>query len=821
MGRTRRNTEKQFMTTLFQDIRYALRMLRKSPAFAVVVALSLGLGIGVNTTIFSFVNAVMFRPPAVEKPGQLVEVWHHVRTKSGFNSYPPLTFPDFEYYRANNHVFSGMIGFESEFGSVSWNHGDQSEDLQGQMISGNYFSVLGVNAALGRTITTNDDRVPGANPVVVLRHGFWQQRFASDPNIVGKELTLNGHKFTVAGVAAQKFDGMLVGFAPDFWAPIAMYREMKPARTDLLETRNTSWLMAVGRLREGVSLAQANTELGLLAQQLAVAYPKTNKDLDAVVVPADLTPVPMRGLLTGISALVMVVVGLVLLIACANVTNLSLAQAVRRQGELAVRSALGASKRRVIQQMLTESILLACAGGAVGVLIAFTAAPLLLALKPSFLPISVDVAPDWRVLLFTLGLSVAAGIVVGFAPALRSTKNRMLMGSTPAAVNPSGHSKSRLRNLLVVSQVAFGLLLLIVAGLCVRSLQNARSVDPGFGLDHALMASFDLATAGYDEKSGEALERQLVEKLGSLPGIDSVGLADHLPLGTQRSQGGFEINGQNLIFDFAAVSPDYFKSMAIPLKGRDFSYSDDPSAPPSVIVNQAFASKAWPGEDPIGKTTPVPGADVKGQVIGVVRTGKYRSLGEDPRPFVFVSLLQNYQPRMAVVVHTSGPPAAMVETVRRTMSTIDPALAVQAQTLREHIRLALFPAEAAGAVLGTFGLLALALAVVGLYGMLAYTVSQRTREIGIRRALGARNSDVLMLVTLQGIKLTAIGMAIGLSAALVSTRLLAFLLYGVSATDPLTFAGVTAVFLVIAVLASCIPAYRANRVDPMVALRYE
>ena len=808
------------MNALLQDVRYALRMLRKSPGFAVVVALSLGLGVGVNTTIFSFVNAVMFRPPAVEKPGQLVEVWHHVQTQSGFSSYPPLTFPDFDYYRAHNHVFSGMIGFESEFGSVSWNHGVQSEDLQGQLISGNYFSVLGVNAALGRTITTEDDRVPGANPVVVLRHAFWRQRFASDPNVVGKELTLNGHPFTVIGVAARRFDGMLVGFAPDFWAPISMYREMKPARTDLLETRNTSWLMAVGRLREGVSLAQANSELEVLAQQLAVEYPKTNKDLTAVVFPADLTPVPMRGMLSGISALLMVIVGLVLLIACANVTNLSLAQAVRRQGELAVRSALGAPRWRVMQQMLTESILLACVGGVVGVLIAFWGAPLLLALKPSFLPISVDVAPDWRVLLFTLGLSVATGVVVGIAPALRSTKNRIVVGFNLLA-NAGSYSKSRLRNFLVVSQVAFGLLLLIVAGLCVRSLQNARSVDPGFEVDHALMASFDLTTAGYDQARGEALEKRLVERLQSLPGVSSVGLADHLPLGTQTSQSEVKIKDEKIVFDFAAVGPDYFRSMGIALKGRDFADRDGASSPPVVIVNEAFAKKAWPGEDAVGKAMRVPGVEGESEVIGVVRTGKYRSLGEDPRPFVFMALRQNYEPRTAVVVRTSGPPAAMVEMVRREMAAVDPALAVQIQTLREHLKLALFPAEATGALLGGFGALALVLSMVGLYGMLAYAVSQRTREIGIRRALGAQSSDVLRLVTLQGIKLAAIGMVIGLAAALLSTRLLSFLLYGISATDPFIFAGVTAVFLAIVLLASYIPAYRAARVDPMVALRYE
>jgi predicted permease len=809
-----------FIETAAQDIRYALRMLRKSPSFAAVVTISLGLGIGVNTTIFSFVNAAIFRPPAVERPGQLAEVWHHVRTQSGFNSFPPLSYPDFEYYRANNHVFSSMAGFESESGAVSWSHDRQSENLQGQLVSGNFFSVLGVSAALGRTISTEDDRTPGASPVAVLRYAFWQQRFVSDPNIVGQQLTLNGRQFTVIGVAARKFDGMLVGFAPDFWTPISMYREIKPARTDLLDSRETSWLMSVGRLRDGMSLEQANSELALLSGQLAIANPKTNKDLTAVVVPADLTPAPMRGLFAGISALLMAIVGVVLLIACANVVNLSLAQFVRRQGELAVRAALGAPRWRVIQQMLIESIVLGCAGGVLGVFIAMGGAPMLLALKPSFAPIFVDVTPDWRVLLFTLGLSLATGVLVGIVPALRSTRNRNVVGFNLQA-NGASYSKSRLRNFLVISQVAFGFLLLIVAGLCVRSRQNVRSLDPGFEVDHQLMASFDLTTAGYDQQRGEALERRLLERLGSLPGVRSVGLADHLPLGTATSQGGLKINGRIITFDFAAAGPGYFQSLGIPLRGRDFSDYDGPSASPSVIVNQAFAEQVWPNEDAIGKATPVPATKAVGRVIGVVKTGKYRSLGEEQRPFLFVALLQNYQPRSAIVVRTCGPPGAMVETVRREMAGIDPVLAVQAQTLREHLKLALFPAEAAEALLGSSGLLALALSVVGLYGMLAYSVSQRTNEIGIRAAMGAQAGEVVRLVALQGIKLAGIGMAIGLLGASLSTRLLAFLLYGVSPTDPLTFGVVTAIYLGIVLLACYIPARRATQVDPIVVLRYE
>jgi len=460
-------------------------------------------------------------------------------------------------------------------------------------------------------------------------------------------------------------------------------------------------------------------------------------------------------------------------------------------------------------------------GGVVGVLIAVWGAPLVLALKPSFLPVSVDVAPDWRVLLFTLGLSLATGIIVGIAPALRSTKNKIVTGFNLLA-NAGSHGKSRLRNLLVVTQVSFGLLLLLVAGLCVRSLRNAHLVDPGFEVDHALTASFDLTTAGYDQQRGEALEKQLVERLASLPGVSSVGLAGHLPLGTQTSQGGFKVNGNKITFDFAAVGPNYFQTMGISLhRGRDFNYQDKNLALAIVIVNEAFARQAWPGEDPVGKRTSIPGVEGEGEVIGVVRTGKYRSLGEDPRPFVYVSLLQNYESRAAVVVRTAGLPAPMVETVRHEMAALDPALATQVQTLKEHMKLALFPAEAAGALLGTFGLLALALSVIGLYGMLAYTVSQRTREIGIRTALGAQTNDVLKLVMFQGMKLAIIGMAIGLIAALVSTRVLAFLLYGISATDPLTFCGVTAVFLGIVLLASYIPARRATKVDPMVALRYE
>jgi predicted permease len=810
--------------TLLQDLRYAWRLLLKAPGFAVVVVISLGLGIGVNTIIFSVVNAILLRPPAVEEPARVVEVWHHDVAGNGFTSYMSPSYPDFEYYRSHNHVFSGMAAFDAEGASVSWSRESGSENIQGQLVSGNYFSLLGVKAVLGRTFAAEEDLAPGGGPVVVLQHDFWKKHFASDPNVAGKTMVLNGHSFTIIGVAPESCRGMLVGYTPDFWTPVSMYREIQPGRADLLHDRQTLWAIILARLNPGVSRAQAGAEIELLAQQLAAAHPETNKDITGMVIPADLTPGPMRGMVGGISGLLMLVVGMVLLIACANVTNLSLAQAVQRRGELAVRAALGAQRWRLVQQMLTESILLACLGGMVGLAIAIWGAPLLLALKPSFLPISFDVGPDWRVLLFTLVTSVLTGVVFGLAPAIQSTKSRMVNAFNQLAAT-AGYSKSRLRNILVVSEISVSLMLLIAAGLCVRSLMNARSVNPGFEVNNRLAASFDLTTVGYSEQRGRILQQQLVDRVGSLAGVRSASLIDHLPLGNQTDVTNVKIDGRWVAADFAAVTPHYFETMGVPLlRGRDFSSQDSQSSPAVVIINQAFANKAWPGQDPIGKQAPLgssSGESKIGEVIGVVKTGKYRSLGEDPRPFLYVSLLQTYHAKATLVVRTENPPEPMLEPVRAELARLEPGLAPQLETFQQHMSFALFPAHAAGALLGCFGVLALLLAMVGLYGVIAYSVSQRTREIGIRSALGARRTDVLSLILKQSFKLVALGVGLGLAAALAATRVMSFVLYGISPIDPITFAGITAIFISVALVASYLPARRATNVDPVVALRYE
>lgn len=810
--------------TLLQDLRYAWRLLLKAPGFAAVVVISLGLGIGVNTVIFSVVNAILLRPPAVEDPSRVVELWHHNVEGSGFSSYMSPSYPDFEYYRSHNHVFSGMAAFDAEGASVSWSRESGSENIQGQLVSGNYFSLLGVRAALGRTFSAEEDRTPGASPVVVLQHDFWKKHFASDTNVIGKTMVLNGHSFTVIGVAPENCNGMLVGYTPDFWTPVAMYREIQPGRADLLHDRQTLWALVLARLSPGVTRAQANAEVELLAQQLAAAHPDTNKGIAGMVIPADLTPGPLRGLVAGISALLMLVVGMVLLIACANVTNLSLAHAVQRQGEIAVRSALGARRWRLIQQMLTESILLAFLGGIVGLFIALWGTPLLLALKPSFLPISFDLRPDWRVLLFTLVISVLTGVVFGLAPALRGTQSRIITSFNQLA-STAAYGKSRLRNILVVTEISVSLMLLIAAGLCVRSLMNAHAVNPGFEINNRLAASFDLTTAGYNEQRGRVLQQQLVDRVGSLPGVRSASLIDHLPLGNQTDITNVQIGGRWITADFAAVSPRYFETMGVPLlRGRDFSSQDGQSAPAVAIINQAFANKTWPGEDPIGKQVPLgssSGESKVGQVIGVVKTGKYRSLGEDPRPFLYVSLSQTYHAKATLVVRTENPPDPMLEPVRAEIARLEAGLAPQLETFQQHMSFALFPAHAAGALLGCFGMLALLLAMVGLYGVIAYSVSQRTREIGIRSALGARRTDVLSMILKQSFRLVGLGMILGLAAALAVTRVMSFVLYGISPIDPITFVGITAIFIAVALLASYLPARRATRVDPVVALRYE
>ena len=796
-------------------------MLAKNPGFTAVVVLSLALGVGANTTIFSFVNALLFRPPAVEASGRLLELWQRNTKGSGLEEYTPLSYPGYVYYRGHNQVFSDLLAFDGEMRPVTWSRSAEGGLIHGQLVSGDFFPVLGVNPALGRTFLPEEDRTPAPHRAIVLSHAFWRQRLGSDPAILGKTFTLNGADFTVVGVAPAGFTGIIVGNMPDFWATLSATPEFTHD-PNFLGNWNSFWLFGIGRLKPGVTASQAQADLSVLSHRVQKEHAGTNEVLEAATFPVNLVPGPFRGYVAAFTGLLMAVVGMVLLIACANAANLLLAKAVERRREVAIRSALGASRGRLIRQTLTESVLLSSAGGALGLVFALWTVPPLLALKPATLPIKIDVPIDWRVLAFAFFLALSTGVVFGLAPALRSSRADVV----PALKDEfafAGLRRSRLRSALVIAQVSVCLVLLIGAGLCVRSLLNARSIDPGFDTRHVLIAQVDPGSLGYSEGKGKIFYQQLLERLGALPGVSSASFTAYLPLGTARQTQGIVIGGREIGIETTYVGPTFCRTMGVPmLRGRDFTAGDATASPKPVIINEVMARRFWPARDPIGERMGLPD-DKTHQglaVLGVVKTGKYHTLGEEPQPVMY--LPADYHPRATLVVRTAGDPRALLASVRREVQALDPnVVPIDLETMKEYMALPLFPAHTAGLLLGAFGVLALVLSVTGLYAVISYSASQRTHEIGVRMALGARERDVLRLVVGQGIRLALIGEACGLVGALGLTQALSSLLYGIRPTDPLTFAGVSLVMTGVALLASYIPARRATKVDPMVALRYE
>jgi predicted permease len=814
--------------TILQDLRYALRALVKNRAFTTVAVLSLALGIGANTTIFSFVNGLLLKPPAVANPDRLVEVWEHNVTRgTGIGSNMQLSYPDFEYFRDHNHVFSEMAAFTAETVGVVWNRAGEGEMLRGAMVSGNFFATLDVRPALGRGFLAEEDRVGANASVVVLSHALWTQRLGADPAVLGSVLTLNGRGFTVVGVAPPSFTGLLAGFVADFWTPIAMHTAISPGVN--LAERRQHWIVGVGRLHQGTTLAQARADLAILGGQLAADFPDANRNLAPSAMAVALIPSPFRGAVGGASAVLMGVVALVLMIACANVANLLLARATGRRREIAIRFALGANRRRVIQQMLTESVVVAAIAGALGLLLSLWAAPLLLSMKPASLPLVLNITPDVRVLAFTMLASLVTGMAFGLAPALQQSRLNHVE-SLKEGSHQAGGSRSRLRSGLVIAQVTACVVLLVGASLCLRSLRNARSIDPGFEIEGGVTAALGVQTFGYDEPRGREFYSRLLEGVRALPGVRSASLADHLPLGQMMRMAAVELPGaasaaEPIGIEMAIVAPGYFEAMGTPLlRGRDFTSKDDEGAAAVVVINQQMAERYWPGQDPVGQYLTLIGREQRrnrAQVIGVAKTGKYQSLGEDPKPYFYRPLLQEYDPNARLIVRAQDP-ARVVGGLRDVVRTLDARMAlVGLETLEQHMQLPLFPAQAAGVLLGMFGALALALAVVGLYGVISYSVSQRAREIGVRMALGARTADVVRLILSQGVRLTLIGLAVGFAGALVVSRVLASVLYGVSPTDPVSFGAVAVVLVLVALLASYVPARWATRVDPIRALRSE
>jgi macrolide transport system ATP-binding/permease protein len=831
--------KEKFMRTLIQDLRYSARMLWNQPGFTLIVALTLSLGIGANGVIFSLVNALLLRPLPVEKPEELAAVYTSDFSSGDFGATSYLDYIDF---RDRNRVFAGLVAYQPPQ-PLSLNIDGTNERMFGEIVSGNYFSTLGIRPSLGRGFLPEEDRTPGERAVAVISHKLWQTRFGGDPATVGRSVNINGHPFTIVGVAPEKYAGLLRGFATDWWIPAMMIGQAAPGSNYLTERGDRGFLV-MGRLKPGVTLGQAQADFNSIAARLYKEWPGHWQNIRRQSRSISLTPgseallLPdMRMPIVIFMTLLMAVAGLVLLIACANIANLLLARATARRKEIAIRLALGAGRGRLIRQLLTESVLLALLGGGAGLLLAGWCAELLTAFKPPLpIPVELDLQGDWRVFGFMFGLSLLTGIVFGLTPALAASRPDVIASlKDDIGLAITGGRPGRLRGSLVVTQVALSLLLLICAGLFLRSLRNASSIDPGFDAENLLALSMDLHLQGYDETKGRNFTNQLLERVRSLPGVDSASMTDQLPLGFEGARRAFTIEGytaqpgESTEINSSFVAPEYFETLRIPLlQGRTFQQQDIANGPGVALVNEAFARRYWPGQPPVGKRIQM-GVARSGindspylTVIGVVKDGKYATLGEDATPFIYLNLAQNFVLSPTLIARTQGDPLHLLPAVRGEVAALDKNLPLyDVKTMRQHLGLALLPARMAGSVLGVFGLVALALGAAGIYGVMAYSVAQRTREIGIRMALGANTRDVLRLVVRQGMTLVAIGMAIGLAAALALTQLLKSLLFGVSATDPLTFAVIASLLIFVALLACWIPARRATKVDPMIALRCE
>jgi macrolide transport system ATP-binding/permease protein len=813
------------MDMLWQDLRQAWRMLLKSPGLSIAASLSLALGIGANTTVFSFVNALLFPPLAVEQPDRLVALFTVDEKNPGYLS---TSHPNYQDYRRLNSVFSDALVWKLV--PLVLGKGQQGERVLGELVSGNYFSVLGVTAAFGRVFRPEEDRTPGSDAVAVLSHAFWTRRFAADPQLIGTLVTLNGHSFTIIGVAPAGFTGTSVGLSPDVWVPSMMHSEVAPGSDEWFTERRAMAFDVIARLKPGVTLPQARVSMTALARQLAQEYPKPNTGRSVSLEPlleARINP-NARGYVVLTSGFLMAIVGLVLGIACANVANLQLARASARRKEIGVRLAIGASRGQVVRQVLIESVMLALTGGVIGLGLAVWGTRYLWSLlPPSPIPIALELQPGARVLSFTLVLSVLTGIAFGLAPALQAAQINLV-----AVINDRRPSLERrrlsMRKLLVASQVGFSFVLLITAGLFLRSLEHAHTIDPGFKPDGVVVMSLDLAAQGFSETKGRTFYDQLVDRVEVVRGVRSATLAQSLPLsgGMARTviiEGQASSTAGGALVLVNVVGLKYFDTLGIPvMQGRDFTGLDRSGTPDRAIVNQTMARRFWPGQSALGKRFKFWGQDTYREVTGIARDSKYASLGEDPTPYVYLPMAQNYSPSMNLQLKTIGDQAGMVATLRREIQVLDPDLPVfDVALLGSRLERSLWPARMATALLGLFGLLGLFMTVLGIYAVVAHSVAERTREIGIRIALGGRATNVLWLLIRQSMASVAVGLALGILAAAALMRLLSRLLYGIDATDPITFAATAFLLVLVTALGSYLPARRAIGVHPTLTLRHE
>jgi predicted permease len=812
------------MRGLWQDVGYGWRTLRKNPGFTGLAVLTLALGIGANTTIFSWINSTLLNPiPGARDASGVVSL-----TFGGTAVVPgQFSYPDYVDLRAGSQTFSGLVAFA--FRSLDLTGTGKPEQLWAANVSANYFDVLGVRPILGRGFLPAEDQKPGGAPVAVLSYSLWQRRFGGDDHILGRTIFLNQHPFSVVGVAPAAFQGTMTGLRTDLWVPVMMQQQVAGA-WDWLHDRGDHELMMQGRLAPGVSVQQARDEMNLLMQHLAEAFPDSHfAHKEIQIYPLWRGPNGANVYFHVLLPMLMGMAGVVLLLACANVANLLLVRSVARRREIAIRMSIGAGRWQVVRQLLVESLLLALAGGGGAMLITSWSSGTFADFIPATsFPISLDMRPDGGVLLAALVISVITGVIFGVLPALRaSSLDPVAVLKEEAGSTSAGRRKARLTSALVVAQLAMSLLLLVSAGLFIRAFRRAQQLDPGFNPNHVLIASYDLFPAGYTRLKGVEFHRQLLAKLKELPGVQSVSLADAIPLGFVKNTEMVKLEGyeprphEAMDTRSAQIGPEYLRMMQIPLlAGREFTTQDDDESQAVAVVNRALVDRYWPHQDAIGKRVWAQGH--WSTVVGVARNSDYDELNENPRPFLYLPLFQDYTSHPIIHARVVGDPLAFAPVLEKAVHELNADLPLSdVDSLADRVEVASANARIAGAFVGAFGLLALVLATVGIYGVVAYTTRQRTREIGIRVALGARQADVFRLVVGQGLRLTVAGLLIGLALSLTLTRFLQSQLFGLAATDSLTFTSVGLLLGLVALAACYIPARRASKVDPVQALRKE
>lgn len=812
------------MNALLQDVRFAGRMLRKDPGFTALAVLTLALGIGANATLFSWINSTLLNPvPGAHDAGALVTVMRGERTE---HPSPPISYFDYKDLRSDNRTLSGLLAYHHDY--VSLTGAGHPERIYGVLATSDYFDVLEVRPVLGRVFLPAEENPHGGAPIVVLAYALWQSHFGGDRAVIGKTVEINRHPFTIVGVAPRGFQGCMPGIRADVWIPLGM--DQAVWGSTYIDDRGVAWLNVMGRLKPGVSSRQAESDLNAVMQHIAEQWPQIHRGANQITLdPLWRSPFGVNVYLYRSLPMLLALAVVLLLLACANVANLLLVRSIGRRREIAIRLSVGASRWQLVRQLMIESLMLALAGGALALAIASWTAGMFAAFVPPVnLPLTMNSHVDITVFLATLGVSVLTALIFGTLPAMRSSNVPLMSALKEEAGSTSlPFHKTRLLSTLVVAQISLSLLLLICAGLFTRSLQKARQADPGFDAGHVEIASYQLAPSGYTPQQAVAFDRQLLDKVRNLPGVESATLADFSPLSFTVHDDGVEPEGyvprlhETMSVDRATVAPDYLRTLRTPLvAGREFTEADGLKSQQVAMVNQAFVDRYWPGMDALGRRVRL--WDQWWTVVGVVGNAKYRRLVYGPVPALFVPLFQDYEDPLIIQARVSGDPRAYAAALEAAVHDIDPDVPVfDVNTLQSSTHLGELFERISVTFSGAFGLLALALAGIGIYGVVAYTMRQRTREIGIRMALGAEKHQVFRMVLGQGLRLAVVGLTLGLAISVVLAQFLRTFLFGVAPSDPLTFAVIALLLTSVALVACFIPARRATQVDPLVALHCE